>query len=263
MNRPWSIASGSGPLLATAIHDGHEVRDEVAEMLALSEDERLREEDPFTGAWARIAPTHVVVHRSRFEVDLNRPRPKAVYRKPADAWGLQIWKQEPPAALVERSLATYDGFYQELGQLLSKMESRFGRFVVLDLHTYNHRRGGPEGAPGNPDENPEVNLGTGAMDRDFWAPLVDRFVRDLRSFDFLGRRLDVRENVKFRGGHFASWVHETFPHSGCDLAIEFKKSFMNEWTGQLDTLQHQAIRRALQATIPGILEELAKMGRER
>jgi hypothetical protein len=38
---------------------------------------------------------------------------------------------------------------------------------------------------------------------------------------------------------------------------------MNEWTGELDTRQHQAILQALQSTIPGILEELARMGRER
>ncbi len=261
MRPRWSIVSGSGPLVATAIHDGHELRNEVAELLALPEKDRLREEDPFTGAWTQVAPTQIIAHRSRFELDLNRPRPKAVYRRPEDAWGLQIWKQEPPATLVERSLAAYDEFYHEVGQLLSRIQGGCGRFVVLDLHTYNHRREGPEGAAADPEKNPEVNLGTGSMDRNFWAPLVDRFIRDLRSFDFLGRHLDVRENVKFQGGHFASWVHTTYPRAGCDLAIEFKKFFMNEWTGELDAEQHQAILRALQSTVPGILEELANIGR--
>jgi N-formylglutamate amidohydrolase len=263
MNRPWSIVLGSGPLVATAIHDGHQLRDEVAGLIALSEQERLREEDPFTGDWTRIAPTQVVVRHSRFEVDLNRPRPKAVYSRPEDAWGLQVWKQDLPSAVVERSVAAYDDFYQEMGQLLSQMEEHFGRFVVFDLHTYNHRREGPAGVAADPQQNPEVNLGTGVMDRSLWTPLVDRFVQDLRSFDFLGRHLDVRENVKFRGGQFSNWVHETYPRTGCDLAIEFKKFFMNEWTGELDTRQHQAILQALQSTIPGILEELARMGRER
>ncbi len=259
MNRPWSMSPGSGPLIATAIHDGHDVREEVAALLAVSEEERLREEDPFTGDWTQVAPTRIVAHRSRFEMDLNRPRAKAVYRQPQDAWGLRVWKREPSSALVERSLAAYDEFYQEVRELFSNIESRCGRFVVFDLHTYNHRRGGPQGPPADAEKNPEVNLGTGAMDRCFWAPVVDRFLRDLRSFDFLGRRLDVRENVKFQGGNFARWVHETFPRSGCDLAIELKKFFMNEWTGELDTLQHQTILRALQSTVPGILEELEKM----
>jgi hypothetical protein len=37
-----------------------------------------------------VAPTHIIVTRSRFEVDLNRPRDKAVYRCAADAWNLDV-----------------------------------------------------------------------------------------------------------------------------------------------------------------------------
>ena len=92
----WRLHVGSGPLIATAIHDGHDVRDDVASHLALSDSERLREEDPFTGQWTQVAPTRVVGMRSRFEVDLNRPREKAVYRTPEDAWGLTVWKDDPP-----------------------------------------------------------------------------------------------------------------------------------------------------------------------
>jgi hypothetical protein len=36
----------------------------------------------------------MITHRSRFEVDLNRPRREAVYRIPEDAWGLDIWRDE-------------------------------------------------------------------------------------------------------------------------------------------------------------------------
>jgi len=68
----------------------------------------------------------------------------------------------------------------------------------------------------------------------FGQTVVDRFIADLRACDFLGRRLDVRENVKFQGGHFSRWVHQTYPESGCALAIEFKKFFMDEWTGVVD-----------------------------
>ena len=79
---------------------------------------------------------------------------------------------------------------------------------------------------------------------------------DQLRFDFLGRHLDVRENVKFRGGQFSRWIHQTFPESGCALAIEFKKFFMDEWTGEPDKTQLEAIRQALQSTVPGILETL-------
>ena len=46
-----------------------------------------------------------------------------------------------------------------------------------------------------------------------------------------GRELDVRENVKFRGGYLSWWIHEHYPEQGLALAIEVKKFFMDEWTG--------------------------------
>ncbi len=40
--------SYDSPIVCTAIHNGHEVSEEVFNNLALSEETRLREEDPFT-----------------------------------------------------------------------------------------------------------------------------------------------------------------------------------------------------------------------
>jgi len=256
----WEIALGDGPVIATALHDGHALREEVAASMALSEADRLREEDPYTGSWTSVATTRVIPRRSRFEVDLNRPRERAVYRTPEDAWGLRVWKRPPLESLVERSLADYDAFYAEAHRILSDMERRHGRFVVLDLHSYNHRRGGPDATPDAPDANPEVNVGTGSLDRARWGHLVDRFISDLQGFPVLGRSLDVRENVRFRGGHFSVWIHRQFPQSACCLAVEFKKFFMDEWTGQLDPAQHEASRKALRATLAGLHEGLAESG---
>ena len=61
------------------------------------------------------------VHRSRFEVDLNRPRDEAVYRTPDMAWGLQVWKAPPPEDVVERSLAVHDRFYDDLQVRLDEL----------------------------------------------------------------------------------------------------------------------------------------------
>jgi len=255
----WKTYNGGGPIVATAIHDGHQVRQEVAEIMELEEGSRLREEDPFTGEWTSIGDTHIIGLRSRFEVDLNRPREKAVYIKPEDSWGLKVWKSEPSQHLVNRSLAEYDAFYSEAHRIFSELEKKHGRFVVFDLHTYNHHRGGPESPFDDPIKNPEVNIGTGTMDRKLWAPVVDRFITDLRSYNYNSRQLDVRENVKFQGGQFARWIHQTFPKSACSISIEFKKFFMDEWTGKPDTQQLEEIRKALHSTIPGVLEELNKL----
>lgn len=256
----WELNEGNGPLVAAAIHNGHKLRQEVADIMALSEDARLREEDPFTGEWAIAGDTQIIGLRSRFEVDLNRPREKAVYIEPEDAWGLKVWESSPPPEIVTRSLAEYDAFYSDVYQLFTGLEQQFGCFVVFDLHSYNHLRAGADGLPADPELNPEVNIGTGTMDRARWGPLVDRFIDDLRSYNFCGRSLDVRENVKFKGGRFSGWIHETFPESACSLAIEFKKFFMDEWSGKPDRRQLEEICKAVQSTVPGVLEELHRLG---
>ncbi len=126
-----------------------------------------------------------------------------------------------------------------------------------DLHTYNHRRDGPGGPTADAAGNPEVNIGTGTLDRGRWGAVVDRFVTGLSAFDFLGRRLDVRENVKCRGGNFPRHVNQRFGDRGVAIAIEFKNFFMDEWTGARDEATSNAIRSALRATVPGVLETAA------
>jgi len=253
----WRLDRGVGPVVATAIHDGHAVRDEVMPYMALDEASRLREEDPFTGLWTVVAPSRVLGLRSRFEVDLNRPRETAVYRTPDDAWGLEVWGEVPPDDVIERSLVAYDGFFGALERLYRGLASRYGRFLVLDLHSYNHRREGSDGPPADPSENPQVNIGTGTMvDRGRWARLIDRFIDDLAGYDFPGGALDVRENVRFRGGACAAWTHRTFPNAACVLSIEVKKFFMDEWTGEPDEKLVDAIGDALRPAVAGALEEL-------
>jgi len=255
----WKLRQGRGRLVAAALHDGHAVREEVSRLLALTDLERLREEDPFTGSWTQLSNIRVIGLRSRFEVDLNRPREQAVYLTEEHAWGLRIWRGEPDFDLLERSLAGYDSFYRAMYRLLKDVENRHGHFVVLDLHSYNHRRDGTSAPPADPKTNPDVNVGTGTMVRERWAPVIDRFIHDLRSFDYLGRNLDVRENIRFRGGNFPRWIHQTFPRSGCALAVEVKKFFMDEWTGEPDQLQLDAVGEALKSTVPGVLEEMGKL----
>lgn len=255
----WEITLGNGPVVAVALHDGHEVRAEVATQFAITEADRWREEDPFTGTWTQLGDTRIVVKRSRFELDLNRHRDKAVYIHPEEAWGLRVWQQPPSLEMRARSLAIHDAFYAKLYRLFTDIERRFGRFVVFDLHTYNHRRMGPQALSADPQYNPEINLGTGTLDRRRWGSVADSFLADLQNYDFLGRPLDVRENIKFCGGYFAYWIHQTFPHSACVLSIEVKKFFMDEWANEPDLRQLEAIGDALQSTVPGVLAALKRV----
>lgn len=247
------VGDPSSPVVATAIHAGHDLRPEVDRRLALDEGTRLREEDPFTGRFTACADARVVVNRSRFEVDLNRERDEAVYREPDDAWGLELWPDGLPDEVVERSLGLYDAFHEALAAHLDALAER-GPFVVFDVHSYNHRRQGPEAPPDPPEENPDVNVGTASLDRDRWGDVVDTFVDVMRSATVDGAPLDVRENVRFGGAHLARWVHERYPGVGCALALEMKKTFMDEWTGRLDAGRLEALISALRPTVPAVVE---------
>jgi len=252
----WIEQEGEGPLLATSVHAGHDIRNELLPLIALDEATRLREEDPYTDAWVHVVPSWLIPKRSRFEVDLNREREEAVYLSPEIAWGLHIWKHPPTQKAIHRSLEEYDEFYEELGEIIGDLVKHYGHLVIFDLHAYNHRREGPDFPPADPETNPEVNIGTGSVNREIYGALVERFVNDLSHANFLGRSLDVRENVKFEGRQVAHWIHEKFPNSTCVLAIEFKKIFMDEWTGAGFVKEIEAIRDALASTLPGLLEEL-------
>jgi N-formylglutamate deformylase len=257
VNGLLSIGHSPLPLVTTAIHAGHELRPAVASAMVLEEATRLREEDPFTDRVATAAGgVPVVVHRSRFEIDLNRPRDGAVYMTPEDAWGLDVWREPLTDMEVERSLELYDEFYTELAIRLDDL-AREGPFVVLDLHSYNHRRDGADEPPAPVADNPEVNVGTRDLDRTRWGSVVDRFMDDLAGRQVAGHRLDVRENVRFDGGHLSRWVDERYAGQGCSLAIELKKVFMDEWTGVPDEQHLRQLTAALADAVPALLGELA------
>lgn len=238
----WQLQRSDDCVVATAIHDGHALRPEVRAALALPEDARLREEDPFTGQAIVDIPTHVIPAISRFECDLNRGEADAIYATPDQAWGMEVWHAPPSPELVERSLRYHRAFYTMMRHLLDGVAMR-SPFVLLDVHSYNHRRAGPSADATPVEDAPDVNIGTFSMPRERWAWLLDPLVEAMRGFDFLGRRLDVRENVAFQGkGQLTRFVHQNYSGMGCAIAIEFKKFFMDEWTGVPDAAELQAMR---------------------
>lgn len=227
----YTFIKGTSPIVAAAIHDGHETRDELKNLFKLSESERLREEDPFTGRWLDFSDNRITVHHSRFETDVNRPPGKAVYLRPEDAWGLEVWKQELPEEVARVSKQVYDDFYKECKAYFDELFKLHEKIIVYDIHSYNHRRDSRDQLA-DPAENPEINIGTKNMDRQLWDPVVSTLVEYFSGFDYDGLTLDVRENVKFKGGYFGQWLYEQYGNKICPISIEFKKFFMDEWTGE-------------------------------
>jgi N-formylglutamate amidohydrolase len=252
----WTMQSGGSPVVGTAIHDGHALPPGFAAGMAIAPDGRRREEDPYTEFFIRDLPNRIVVHQSRFAVDLNRDRAEAIYLKPVQSWGVQVFAQAPSADLVRQSMRIHDDYYASLRSFLRQLEEQFGRFVLLDVHSYNHRRDGPDAPPTRSDLMPQVNIGTFSMDRQRWAHVVDPFIERLRAFEFRAESMDVRENVAFQGrGEQTRFVHHEFPRTGCAIAVEFKKFFMDEWTGEADPEALDAVRAMIRSTLP-LLEEI-------
>ena len=135
--------------------------------------------------------------------------------------------------MIDRSLLLHDRYYRMLGTMLRELEEEFGRFVVLDVHSYNHRRDGPDAPPADEREAPEINIGTFSMDRAAMGAMSSiPSWTGCGSSSSAGRPIDVRENIAFQGkGEQTRFIHDAFPETGCAIAVEFKKVFMDEWTG--------------------------------
>lgn len=255
---PWEIRTTPGPLVMAAIHAGHDVRPALRDWLAVADEDRRREEDPLTDFWLPLADTTIRVNRSRFEVDLNRPRERAVATEPADTWGMRIWKRPPPPTELEISLAMHDSFYGCISQLLDDLVESCGSVLVIDVHSYNHRRS-DDARAADPCCNPDIDLGTTTLDRARFGPLAKRFAAVLRQGTLHGHRLDVRENVKYPGGgHFPEWIYQHYGRSVCTISVEYKKTFMDEWTSTADIAALHQLRTALAHAVQAAREELSR-----
>lgn len=246
----WNISVADGPVIATAIHDGHAIRPALRPLLALSDRGRFREEDPLTGLLTAAGDVRIQVPASRFEVDLNRPRDGAVYARPEDCWGLDVWRTPLPQAEIERSLASWDRFHAMFAELVERMLERWDALLLVDLHSYNHRRDGPHAAPAPQDANPDIELGLTTADPERWGAVTERFAAALRQVPVNGRAPDVRANVRFpTGGDFPEWVFARWGSRVCTISPEYKKIFMDECTGQADIAALYALRDGLQAAV--------------
>ena len=75
----------------------------------------------------------------------------------------------------------------------------------------------------------------------------------LRSVPVAGRRPDVRANVRFpTGGHFPEWVYARWGSRVCTISPEYKKIFMDEWTGAADIIALQSLQQGLQAAVDAV-----------
>ena len=152
----------------------------------------------------------------------------------------------------------YDEFYETVRNLLADKLKREEKLLLLDMHSYNHQCDGAGQPPAGITGNPDIEIDTTEFGRAQFGSLVDKLIADLRGQMIGGRKLDVRENVRFAGpGHFARWVQMEFPNDVCVISIEVKKFYMDEWTGEIDLEILHDVRAAIASTLPALLDLLA------
>jgi hypothetical protein len=214
-----------------AIHAGSNVRDEILTAMKISRTDRYREEDPYTECFIRNFPIRIIARDSRFEYDLNRDRDEAIYTIPEMAWGLDVWNQPLTSEEIDRSITKYDEFHKLMDIVTAYLlkQNRYG--VIFDFHSYNYQR--EEKVSWHIDENPVINIGTEPVNRDLFGEVIDNLLFSLSGLSISGHPISVGENVIFKGGGLSNRLSSAYYDQLLFLAIEFKKIFMDEWSGRL------------------------------
>jgi N-formylglutamate amidohydrolase len=218
--------------LGVALHAGSRVRPALSGVMAVTEQERLREEDPDTDLFIREFPLQLIARDSRFEYDLNWEPEKSIYAAGEKKWGLQVWNRELTAMEKEESHAKYREFHAILDMVLEAMLRQGAPVILFDMHSFCYLREGP--VNWFEDQKPEINLGTRHINRRHFTLLVDTFLEGVSGMHINGHPLRAGENELFSGGYLTRKYAGRFNREVLVMAIEYKKIFMNERTAVMD-----------------------------
>lgn len=214
----------------TVVHAGSRIRDNLQDALAISQTDRYREEDPGTEQFIKDFPLQVIALDSRFEYDVNRPEEQAISLTPDMSWGLTVWNRPLTAAEMEFSLAKYREFHQLMDIVSDYLLKNHDRAYIFDLHSYCYQR--EKRLPWHEDVKPAINLGTESINGNLFRAEIDRFLVFLGRIKDGDKPLTVAENEVFKGGYLARRLSARHHDQMAVFAIEFKKLFMDEWSGE-------------------------------
>ena len=133
-------------------------------------------------------------------------------------------------------------------QWLEELILAHGRVLLLDVHSYNHRRDGAGSEVMPQADNPDIDLGLTTADRGRFGGVIDAFAERLAAGRLGEGTPDVRVNVRFPdGGNWPEWVFAEYGAEVCAITLEYKKTFMDEWSGQADIGRLEQLRTGLAA----------------
>ena len=233
------------PYVCGAVHDGNQFRKSLWENCLHTEYERWYEEDPCTKEMVETHPVVIAGCDSRFEYDLNREPERAIYE---DAWGKQLWKEPLTDDEKEQSLNKHSTFYQVTHALMAKIESKYGKAIVFDMHSYNWKRWERE--------VPVWNLGTTNIDNNRFGTIVESWRERLTVMDLPnGISSTAGVNDTFYGkGYFLKYITQHFKNT-LVLATEIAKVYCDEYSGVIYPEVVRSVQEHLKELIPLQAEE--------
>ena len=233
------------PYVCGAVHDGNQFRKSLWENCLHTEYDRWYEEDPCTKEMVQSHPVVIAGCDSRFEYDLNRGPDSAIYE---DAWGKQLWRDPLPGDEKEHSLRKHNAFYQVTHALMSKIEAKYGRAIVFDMHSYNWKRWDRE--------VPVWNLGTTNIDSTRFGGVVESWRNKLTEMNLPnGLNSTAGINDTFYGkGYFLKYITDHFQNT-LVLATEIAKVYCDEHSGIIYPEVVRSVEKHLKELIPLQAEE--------
>ncbi len=209
------------PYVCAAIHDGGQMREDILEKCSLSNYERWYEEDPHTAEFVSNFPILIQGCDSRFEYDLNRDPETAIYE---EAWGKEVWKIPLSESQKQRSLAKHHAFYEVIEALIQKLESKFKKCVVYDIHSYNWKRWDRP--------VPVFNIGAEKIDNEKFGNYVESWRDELSQIELGDIHNYTAINDVFYGrGYLLGFITNRFKNT-LVLATEVSKIYCDELTGE-------------------------------
>ena len=123
-----------------AMHASDRVHPDLQDAMAVSQQDRFREEDPYTDQFIENFPIQIKSLDSRFEYDVNRDYENAIYDQHKKTWGLQVWSRELTEEEKKQSLAKHQEFH-DLVDIVTAYMLRQNRYIVFfDVHSYCYQR---------------------------------------------------------------------------------------------------------------------------
>ncbi|MDF1761050.1 MAG: flavohemoglobin expression-modulating QEGLA motif protein [Coxiellaceae bacterium] len=210
------------PYICTAIHSGHNMPEKLQEICNLTEDERLQEEDPYTGQILESFPLTLISHDSRYEYDLNRDQNSCIYE---EAWGKKVWRKKRTDSDKLDSLKKHSIYYSILKEILDVLEKKFGGVLLIDLHSYNWKVRSYDYAP-------VFNIGTKQINTKRWGKVLSVLEKHISEIDLPNLEVSCERNVVYKGeGYQAAFVSQHVSNT-LIVPLEIKKIYMDELCGE-------------------------------